>query len=105
MSRRVLARAQVFDVITLWASDLDKLAGVAAENFSVRVLRDGELVDLDVTISEVDGSPGDYRVEVIFPTAAFYEIEVVHEASRTVSANVFDVEEPKLSLGARPPGG
>lgn len=104
--RRITARTQVVDHFPVYGEDgFSKVAGLGADAFDVVVFRDGEVEVLAVTIAEIAGSPGEYRMVFTPEVAGFHEVEVVYPAGKQVYAEQYEVTEPVVVGSHRPPGG
>lgn len=103
--RRVMARAEVIDHFPVYGEDgFEKVAGLGAGDFAVTIFRDGEVKPLEVTVTEIAGSPGEYRLAFTPDRAGFYEVEVAYAAGKQVYAEQYEVTAAVVTGGTRPPG-
>ncbi len=104
--RSVMARTQVVDHFPVYGEDgFTKVVGLGPDAFDVVVYRDGEVEPFPVTIAEIAGSPGEYRMAFVPAVAGFHEVEVVYPACKQVYAEQYEVTEPVVVGSHRPPGG
>lgn len=104
--RQVLTGNVVRDHFPVWNGDVDKVAGLVQGDFTVVVFKDAEVFEgLAVTITEIAGAAGEYRVEWTFDEAAdLYEIEVTNEAHGQVYRARFTASSVAAGGGVAAPG-
>ena len=110
MPREVAARSEVRHSFSVWASEQEKIGGLEDGDFAVRALLEGEIATIDPapSVSAVPDSPGDYFLSIRFPAGGFFEVEIDYSpegGGRQVLHEYFQVAEPVLTLGRRPPEG
>lgn len=103
--RRAYARMPLVDQMPVFGPDgFSKVGGLGRGAFTVTTYRDAELVPTEVSVEEIDGSPGEYRLSLVPDAAGIWEVEVTYEAGRQVYAEQYQVTEPVVVGGSRPPG-
>ena len=103
--RRVGARTEIIDHFPVYGDDgFTKVPDLAPDAFALVVFHDGEVAQVNVDISQIPGSPGEYRLAFTPVQAGFYEIEVAYEAGKQVYAEQYEVTEAVVMGGSRPPG-
>lgn len=103
--RRLSARTEVVDHFPVYGEDgFAKVPGLGPDDLAVTVFRDGEVAELAVVVTEIAGSPGEYRLSFTPDRAGFYELEVAYEAGKQVYAEQYEVTEAAVQGGSRPPG-
>lgn len=103
--RRVPARTEIVDHFPVYGEDgFTKVPDLGPEAFALVVFHDGEVAQVNVDVSQIPGSPGEYRLAFTPMAAGFYEIEVAYEAGKQVYAEQYEVTEAVVTGGSRPPG-
>lgn len=103
--RRAYARMPLVDQLPVFGPDgFEKVAGLDRSAFTVTTYRDAELALVDVSIEEIAGSPGEYRLSFVPDAPGLWEVEVAYEAGRQVYSEQYQVTEPVVVGGSRPPG-
>ena len=103
--RRVPARTEIVDHFPVYGEDgFTKVPDLGPDGFALVVYRDGEVAQVSVDISQIPGSPGEYRLAFTPQAAGSYEVEVAYEAGKQVYAEQYDVTEAVVTGGSRPPG-
>ena len=103
--RRGHARLPLVDQFAVFGADgFGKVAGLTRDAFRVTTYRDAALAPVDVSIEEIAGSPGEYRLTFVPDAAGVWEAEIAYEAGRQVYAEQYEVTEPVIVGGSRPPG-
>jgi hypothetical protein len=103
--RQVSARQHVLDHFPVYGPDgFTKVTGLTANDLRVTVYRDGAVVSATVSIAEIAGSPGEYRLIFTPDVAGLWEVEVAYVAGRQVYSQEVDVTEAVVTGSSRPPG-
>lgn len=103
--RRVYARAPLVDQFAVFGpGGFDKVAGLQRSAFAVTTYRDARLDDAEVGVEEIAGSPGEYRLTFVPHTPGVWEVEIAYAPGRQVYSEHYDVTEPVVIGGSRPPG-
>lgn len=103
--RTVGARTEIIDHFPVYGDDgFAKVPDLGPDAFALVVFHDGEVAQVNVDISQIPGSPGEYRLAFTPTQAGFYEIEVAYEAGKQVYAEQYEVTEAVVTGGSRPPG-
>ena len=103
--RRVMARTPIVDHFPVYGEDgFTKVPDLGPEAFALVVFHDGEVAQVNVDVSQIPGSPGEYRLALTPMAAGFYEIEVAYEAGKQVYAEQYEATEAVVTGGSRPPG-
>ena len=100
-----MARTPIVDHFPVYAEDgFTKVPDLAPGAFALVVFHDGEVAEVQVDVSQIPQSPGEYRLAFTPHAAGFYEVEVVYTAGKQVYAEQYEVTEAIVSGGSRPPG-
>ncbi len=103
--RTVPARKLVVDHFPVYDTDgFTKVPGLSPADLPVAVFRDSDVADVLVTVSEIAGSPGEYRLAFTPEQAGFYELEVSYAAGKQSYVEQYQVTEALAVGGSRPPG-
>lgn len=100
-----MARAEVIDHFPVYGDDgFTKVPDLAPDAFALVVFHEGEVAQVSVDISQISGSPGEYRLAFTPVAAGFYEVEVAYAAGQQVYSGQYEVTEAVVVGGSRPPG-
>lgn len=103
--RRVYARMPLVDQFAVFGTDgFAKVPGLDRAAFRVTVFREAQVAWADVDIEEIEGSPGEYRLAFTPDAAGLWEVEIAYEPGRQVYSEQYEVKEPVVVGGSRPPG-
>jgi len=103
--RQAYARMWLVDQFPVFGPDgVSKVSGLQPSAFRTTVYRDAEVEGAVVEIAEIDGSPGEYRLSLSPHRPGLWEVEIACEAGRQVYAERYEVIEPVVAGGSRPPG-
>lgn len=103
--RRAYARAELVDQFPVFGEDgFTKVGGLGPGAFRTTVYRDAALAAAWVSITEIAGSSGEYRLAFTPDAPGVWEVEIAYLAGRQVYAEQYDVVEPVVVGSSRPPG-
>ncbi len=103
--RRAYARAELVDQLPIFGEDgFTKVAGLGRDALRVTVYRDAVVAPSRVEVAEIEGSPGEYRLAFTPDGPGVWEIEIAYAAGRQVYAARYEIVEPVVVGGSRPPG-
>lgn len=103
--RRVAARTEIVDHFPVYGEDgFTKVPDLGPDAFALVVFHDGEVAEVNVDVSQIAASPGEYRLAFTPVQPGFYEIEVAYAAGKQVYAEQYEVTEAVVLGGSRPPG-
>lgn len=100
-----MARTPIVDHFPVYGEDgFTKVPDLVPGAFALVVFHDGEVAEVQVDVSQIPQSPGEYRLAFTPHAAGFYEVEVAYTAGKQVYAEQYEVTEAIVSGGSRPPG-
>ena len=100
-----MARTPIVGHFPVYGEDgFTKVPDLAPGAFALVVFHDGEVAEVQVDVSQIPQSPGEYRLAFTPQAAGFYEVEVAYTAGKQVYAEQYEVTEAIVSGGSRPPG-